>query len=343
MNVNRIVEVKGQNTLETVQDFLVAFLTGENVDVLFAPIVAADGTINATLVSNPMVLKNANPFVPVMVANAAKSVADATMQSDSRHIGAVLRPCEIRALIELSKRGRARLERVTVIGIDCLGTFDPPDFRQHLSRVGGVEGMLAQCMQVTETGEFACQTRLACQICERPAPRGADVTLGFIGVDATQEMLVIAADESTDRRLGLPEVTDREATESEVAKREAVLTNVIYRHAQIADREVARLGDQFGGLGGILAMLASCTECRECLSACPLYDGEIDDTSQPLLGQLGSVARWLVSCAGCGMCEEACPNDVPLAVVARALSRPIRDRMHYTPGLSVADKLPWVS
>ncbi len=342
MNVNRIIELRG-NTLGAIQDFLVSLLTRENVNALFAPVVAADGTVSATLVSNPQALKQANPFVPVMVGNAATTVAEATLKSEGRRIGAVLRPCEIRALIELSKRGRARLEHVTVIGIDCLGTFDPPTFKQRLAEAGGVEAMTAQCMQVTEAGEFACQTRTACQICERPAPRGADVTLGFIGVDATSELLVIAADEATDQRLGLPEVTDRLAAEHKVAQREAVLTEIIYRHKQAADRELARLDSRFGGLAEVLALLASCTECRACLQACPLYDGEIDDTSQTLIGQLGAVSKWLVSCAGCGMCEEACPNNVPLALVARALSRPIRDRLHYVPGQSVADKLPWTS
>jgi len=86
---------------------------------------------------------------------------------------------------------------------------------------GSATEMAMQCMQVAEEGEIACQTRTACQMCERPAPRGADVTLGFIGVNATKELLVIAADESTDVRLRLSEMTRREATEREVVKREA--------------------------------------------------------------------------------------------------------------------------
>ena len=114
-----------------------------------------------------------------------------------------MRPCEIRALIELSKRGRARLANVTVVGIDCLGTFEPFDYMRRMLTAGSAMQMAVQCMQVAEEGEFACKTRTACQMCERPAPRGADVTLGFIGVNATKELLVIAADESTDTRLRL--------------------------------------------------------------------------------------------------------------------------------------------
>jgi formate dehydrogenase (coenzyme F420) beta subunit len=341
MNVNRIIEVKERNTLGAVQDFMSSLLTREVVDALFVPQTAADGAVSAALVSHPDAIKRSNPFAPIMVANAAKQVAEATMKQPDRHIGAVLRPCEIRALVELAKRGRASLTNLTVVGIDCLGTFAPFDYMRRMLAAGGAMEMTTQCMQVAEEGEITCETRTACRMCERPAPRGADVTLGFIGVDAANELLVIAADESADARLRLDKVTDRVATEREVVRREATLTNIIHKHNAATDRELSKLEMSFGGLAGALTTLATCTECRSCLQACPLYDGELDDPRLSLVGQLGAVSRWLVSCSGCGMCEESCPNGVPLAVLARALSRPLRAKFDYTPGRSVEEKLPW--
>jgi len=343
MNVNRIIEVSEGNTLGAVQEFMASVLNRNLVDALFVPQTAADSTVSAALVSNPDAIKRSNPFAPIMVANAARQVAEATVKQPDRHIGAVLRPCEIRALVELAKRGRANLANLTVIGIDCLGTFAPFDYMRKMLGAGGATEMTAQCMQVAEEGEIACQTRTACQMCERPAPRGADVTIGFIGVDATKELLVIAADESADTRLRLGQVTRREATEREVVKREATLTHIIAKHNAYAERELAKLEMSFGGLAGALTTLATCTECRSCLQACPLYDGELDDPRLSLVGQLGAVSKWLVSCSGCGMCEESCPNGVPLSVVARALSRPLRAKFHYTPGRSVDEKLPWAT
>lgn len=341
MNVNRIIQVSEGNPLNAVQTFMSSFLERNLVDALFVPQTAADDTVSAALISHPEAIQRSNPFAPIMVANAARQVAEQTLEQPDRHIGAVLRPCEIRALVELAKRGRANLANLTVVGIDCLGTLAPLDYARQLHKVGSAIEMAALCMQVAEEGEMACQTRTACQMCERPAPRGADVTLGFIGVDATQELLVIAADESTDARLHLDEVTQREATEREVARREATLTNIIARHNAVADRELSQFEMSFGGWARALTTLATCTECRSCLQACPLYDGELDDPSLSLIGQLSAVARWLVSCSGCGMCEESCPNGVPLAVLARALSRPLRAKFDYTPGRSVEDKLPW--
>jgi formate dehydrogenase subunit beta len=343
MNVNRVIEVKEGNTLEAAQSFLSFLLQANAVDALFAPQTAADGTVSATLVSNPDALARSNPFAPIMVANAAKDVATATMKQPDRCIGAVLRPCEIRALVELAKRGRANLTNLTAVGIDCLGTLEPFEYMRKMLSAGGVAEMTTQCMQVAEEGEITCPTRTACQMCERPAPRGADVTLGFIGVDATRELLVIAADESADARLRLGEMTSRLAQESQVARREATLTNIIAKHNAVADRQLAQLEMSLGGLAGVLTTLATCTECRSCLQACPLYDGELDDTSQSLVGQLGAVARWLVSCSGCGMCQESCPNGVPLTALARALSRPLRAKLDYTPGRSVTEKLPWAT
>jgi formate dehydrogenase subunit beta len=343
MNVNRIVTVQDGNTLNAVQAFMSSFLERNLVDALFVPQTAGDGTVSAALISNPDAIKRSNPFAPIMVANAAKQVAEQTLKQPDRHIGAVLRPCEIRALVELAKRGRANLANLTVVGIDCLGTLQPFDYMRKLLQAGNPAHMPAQCMQVAEEGGMTCQTRTACQMCERPAPRGADVTLGFIGVDATHELLVIAADESADSRLKLSQVTRREATEREVVRREATLTNIIAKHNAFMDKELSKLEMSFGGLAGALTTLATCTECRSCLQACPLYDGELDDPTLSLVGQLAAVSRWLVSCSGCGMCEESCPNQVPLSVVARALSRPLRAKFDYTPGRSVEERLPWAT
>lgn len=343
MNVNRVLDIKGGDTLETARAFLAGLLRSGTLDALVVAQQAADGAVSAELVNDPAAIARSNPFAPVMMNNAAAAVARATRQDSRRSIGAVLRPCEVRALVELSKRGRARLVDLTVIGLDCLGTFNPPDYRLRLGKSGGIAAVTDECMQVAREGEITRQTRRSCQICERPAPRGADVTLGFIGVDAQTELLVIAADESADSRLRLAEFTSRMAREDEVARREAALTHIIARHNAAAERELADLETSVGGLAGVLTALVNCTECRACLQACPLYDGELDDTSLSLIGQIGAVGRWLVSCSGCGMCEESCPNGVPLSVLARALSRPLRNKLGYTPGQSVNDKLPWAA
>jgi len=343
MNVNRVIEVQQGNTLGAVQAFLSSLLTRNLVEALFVPQTAADGAVSAALISHPDAITRSNPFAPIMTANAAKQVADATIKQPERRLGAVLRPCEIRALVELAKHGRAHLANLTVVGIDCLGTFELFDYMRRLLTAGSAAGMTAQCMTVAEEGEMACETRTACRMCERPAPRGADVTLGFIGVDAARELLAIAADETADARLQLNEATSRVATEREVAQREATLTNIIAKHTACADQELARLEQAFGGLTGALTTLATCTECRACLQACPLYDGELDDPRLSLVGQLGAIARWLVSCSGCGMCQASCPNGVPLAVLARSLSRPLRAKFDYTPGRSVEEKLPWAT
>src|SRR5574340_470126 len=137
MNVNRIMPVSEGNTLGAVQEFIAAFLDRNLVDALFVPQTAADTTVSAALISNPDAIKRSNPFAPIMVTNAAKQVAEQTLRQPERHIGAVLRPCEIRALVELAKRGRANLANLTVVGIDCLGTFAPFDYMRKAVAAGG--------------------------------------------------------------------------------------------------------------------------------------------------------------------------------------------------------------
>jgi len=66
---------------------MASFLNRNVVDALFVPQTAADNTVSAALVSNPDAIKRSNPFAPIMVANAAKQVAEATMKQPDRHIG----------------------------------------------------------------------------------------------------------------------------------------------------------------------------------------------------------------------------------------------------------------
>jgi len=161
MNVNRIIPVSEDNTLGAVQEFMTSILNRNLVDALFVPQTAANSTVSAALVSNPDAIRRSNPFAPIMVANAARQVAEATLKQPDRHIGAVLRPCEIRALVELAKRGRANLANLTVVGIDCLGTFAPFDYMRKMLGAGGTTEMTVQCMQVARPARCASGLRRA--------------------------------------------------------------------------------------------------------------------------------------------------------------------------------------
>jgi formate dehydrogenase subunit beta len=359
MNINRIVQVRDGNALDTLREFLAGWWLNYKLDAMFAPMDLPDhSAVAAQVIEDPAELSSFNPFAPVLLDNSAASVSKFVKEHPADRLAAVLRPCELRAYIELQKRGtqqpgtrRPEEPKCVILGFDCLGTYYPADY-SRLVEAKSIEEMTREALRQAAEGGLRQQPfRTSCQMCDWPAPRGADMTIGTIGTSPDQYLLIIARDETTDAHLCLEKVTDKLAYESQVARREMVIgaiadTRAGMRKALIEEIQSPRL---FGDLGIILAWLANCTLCGKCLEACPLCGEEAGrpfspnrktDTGHTLLTDLVSVSRWLASCSGCGMCEEKCSQGVPVALLISALSHAIRSEIRYSAG-DPAGHLPW--
>ncbi len=117
-----IIPVENNETLAAVRGFLKRLLEAEVVDALLVPMETPSGAITPALVADPDLLDVANPLAPVMGLNAARVAGHVSVREPRRRIGVVLRPCELRALVELLKLQQASLDDMVTIGVDCLGT-----------------------------------------------------------------------------------------------------------------------------------------------------------------------------------------------------------------------------
>ncbi len=353
MNVNRILRVKHGNAVTTLQEFLTAWWRQYQLEALLAPAELSDHSgVAARVIQDPKKLSAVNPFAPVMLSNAASVLNQFVQRHRGARLAAILRPCELRALVELQKRGRLSfdLRAVVTIGVDCLGTFAPATYAQCV-KAHGAEVVTSEALCYAADGGFTPQRfRLACQACDWPAPQGADVIIGAIGVDPARYLLVIARDGATDSHLGLQAVANEMAVEAQVERREIAVGDVIDMRAK---RRAALLEEyRCKDVANALAWFANCSLCGDCLDACPLYDGELTgllgvhggtrQSRRAPLAELIDVSRWLASCAGCGMCEESCHNNVPLTLLMMAFSHHLREELHYTAG-NPAQRLPWLS
>src|SRR4030067_744676 len=123
-----IIPVNNGDPLAAIQDFLKRLLESGVVEALYVPLQVDGETVAPALVSDPSRLSQANPLAPLMPINGARAVSAITGKTPAARLGVVLRSCEIRALYELVKLQQASLEGVTVIGLDCPGTYELPDF-----------------------------------------------------------------------------------------------------------------------------------------------------------------------------------------------------------------------
>lgn len=358
MRTQSVVQVKNGDTLGATREFLKSLLDYRVVDSMLVPLeVPSADQVSPILVTEPAQLDAANPLAPVMRVNAAAVLARVQREAEAR-LGAVLRPCELRAVIELAKVGRIDLSRVVLIGIDCMGTYEPEAYTQIA--LASAESPTDEVLRWTRQGPIApYRLRNSCQMCEHFFAENADIAIGLIGMNV-RERLGVEMDAEIATRLGLaPAGPDgREKAIGRLA--------TIRRHRY--EEAVGRASQLLSDLPSLFSLVAPCTACGECVDACPfcgaeafvpkpskearadrLRDwpaGEGRMVRERAVSPLSGIIEWgrrAASCVGCGMCESACPRHVPLTAIQAALGRKLREEFSYVPGRSVGERLPWAA
>lgn len=360
MNVNRILHVREEDPVKTLQGFLAAWWGQLGLDAMLVPVQSQDqDVVSPQVISDPAELSKVNPFAPVMLANTATLIQDFVRDHPNGHLAVILRPCELRATIELRKRHRICYQQVyggneqeslVLIGVDCPGTFSEAVYAQHVdSQQEDGEILHVTRSYGKQQSYVPFEVRQTCQMCDSPGPMGADLTIGTIGIEPDGNLLMIARNEDIDDMLRLQNVTDGVASESQVEFREMMVGKLVDQRAE--KRSALMEGKTLPeDLTSALALFARCTLCADCLDACPLYDGELAgmlgagdgrQSGRPLLAELIRVSRWLASCSGCGMCRESCEQGIPLTQIVMVLSHRIQKELHYRPG-DPTHRLPWM-
>lgn len=337
MQVHSLLDIRNEDTLETTREFFKSILTKNLVDVLLIPLqVPNTEQVSLGLVKDPKQLDQANPFAPIMQTNGATVTAKIQHEENPARMGVVMRPCEMRAIIELAKLGRINLKRLMLIGIDCLGTFEPEAYVQltHTSATSPTEEML----RWTKQGPIApYRLRNACQMCEHFFPENVDIAIQLIGMNVHQH-LVIEAREDIAAQLDLNPTFAN-------GRGKALSRLATIRHHR-REQALAQVSEMLSGLPSILRLIAPCVACGECVEACPYCETNGSITSDKVSSTLLKIINWgrrTTSCVNCGMCESACPRHIPLTAIQAVLSQQMQKEFNYFPGRSIDERLPWVA
>jgi formate dehydrogenase subunit beta len=348
MLVSRVLEVDDAGPVAALQTFLSGLMQATEARRLLGPVAERPGVVNPQLVVQGAGMARVNPLLPLMHANAAAALRSALEDKGGGPMVAVLRPCEVRAVIELAKQSKIDLKDVLLVGVDCLSTYEPSYWEQgSLLHPGRPAWLESEALHLAETGQVRTEGyRLACELCDRPSAdyRAADLLIGLVGVP-NQERILILADETKDARWGLQSLTDRPATERETVDREVTLWRLGERRREAAAARLEALGLADAYPGVILGYMHKCNLCGECIDACPQWSEELRGAlalgKDAFIHALLTATQRLASCSGCGMCQVHCAEGIPLSAIQRSLSQQIQQRMHYVAGRDVHDPLPW--
>jgi formate dehydrogenase subunit beta len=364
MAVTAKIDVKDKDILGSLRGFFKDLLeTGDIQSLLVPQHLPMKDMVMPTLVTDPSHLDRVDPLAPAFPMNAAKIVARLTRKPMGAKVAALLRPCEIRAFVELVKLKQGRLDEVILIAMDCLGAMPNKDYFQLVaqkaaeSTVAFYESMLGGKSTETEGLDLAT----ACKACEYPVAENADIIIGLYGMDIGQSVLVQSRTDAGDHILNQMNLS---ATDEPRARQDAI-KDVIKQRTQYRDDMFARTREATDSLEKMSNYFATCVNCYNCRVACPVcyckecvfvtdvfnHDpsqylqwanrkGIIKMPTDTLFYHLTRLAHMSTACVGCGQCSNACPNDIPVMELFRMVAQGTQQAFDYQAGRSPEEAPP---
>lgn len=357
------IQVEGNNPVLALQGFLKGLLGGESIGGVLVPVHHfGKGMPMPTLVTDPAQLSGADPLAPAFPMNSAKLLSRLTRGQAGERIAAVMRPCEIRAFVELVKLNQGSLDNVILVGMDCLGAYDNVNYKLFLGDQEPFDATLGfhgvNGIGVTAGGVGIAN---ACKACEHPSPTNADIVVGVVGADlraSIPAMATSARGEALLSALGLPEVPSSNGRDAALAA--LVETRTAYRDAMIEQTKSVT-----GTLTDLSEYLAGCVNCYNCRVACPVCyckecvfntdvfehkpwqyvewakrKGSLKMPTDTIFYHLTRMAHMSMACVGCGQCSNACPNDIPVMELFRTVAARTQASFDYEPGRSLEEPPP---
>lgn len=356
------INVENGDVVGALRGFLSWLMESGMVEALYVPMETDDGIVSPALVTDVRLLERANPLTPILPINGARAVSALTGKGAPVRMAAVLRSCELRALIELVKLQQATLEGVTLIGIDCSGTYDI-DAYVRVQKNGGLD--LATYLKAAQVGAHpeldGLEMREACRMCIKPVSDLADIQLQLFGGDLSLGITVQMSEE-TGSLLGIPQ--DENSNE----QRGQVIDNLLKTRNNYREQALGDIRKEMNSNGGLGSLFAACIRCHNCMTACPIcycktclfrtaafdhapehyfssakHKGGMRLLSDTMLFHMTRLNHMSASCVSCGMCTSACPSDIPVGMIFSVVGAQVQAAFDYEAGRNLDEALPLIT
>jgi len=347
-----------KNVHEGVRGFLRFLLEKEKVKAILCLTGNSDeGGISYSLISDPELIKDTEPFFPVMPSNAANVLSQLTLTGPlPEKIAAVIRPCELRGFIELVKRSQGSTENILFISYTCGGVFPVEEMVD-----GKINDKINKYWKSIEKNEINDDIRDTCKACEEFIPDNADITVFLAGNSEINSKCLLFL--NNEKALEFAKESEGEITDIELNTGKL---NEIKKNR--TDGKI-KLYDEYTienlGLKGLIDIFGRCIGCHACGNACPAcfcslcYFDSIESELKPsdcefelnkkgamrqppntINYHLGRMVHTSISCVGCGSCSDVCPVDIPVSTIFKRVGESVQESYNYKPGKDLEEELP---
>lgn len=351
---------------EAIKGFLKSLLEKEVVEAILIPkgLPSGDGFVQ-TLIHDPEKMDGVCALSPTMPVQSAKVASLLSIKNLNRKVAAVLKACEIRAIVELAKFLQVKLDNLCLIGVDCPGTFEVSDYSKMVQEGKGGDKLTVEFLKGMEKGEVILPSgyafRPACEMCEYPVPR-ADIHIKLFGYKTDQE-IGVEIGEKLEKELEEKGILSFSGNEP--SSRKEIVDRVVAERAKKRDAAFQEFSGGVKDLQSFLDRFSTCIRCHNCMVACPIcyckecvfrtaifeHEGDqflrwadrkggIRMPTDTLIFHLIRMSHMVTSCIGCGLCDSACPSRLPVATLFRSVGDKIQKMFKYVPGRDVNEVPP---
>ncbi|MCK4347695.1 MAG: hypothetical protein KAW47_03680 [Thermoplasmatales archaeon] len=346
------------STKKSIIDFLEKAMDKGVFDAVIVPMrVPAGDSFAYVLIKDKSLFKDAFPIPPVMFVQGAKAVSSVTrLGKGNMKIAALMRPCEIRATIELAKLGQTDLENMTLISMDCPGVLPTSDF------LSDPEKGMKQFDEAAKNLDDKIM-RPVCQICDKSSMMAGDLHIGTLGAKKDTFFVISNSQKGNDilDKLGI-------SLKDNIDSWHAKVKNISEEKLKKRKKAHKDLKSEIGGLDNLLDAYNQCINCHNCMRVCPVcycrlcyFDsdnvkhpsedylqmaeskGSIRFLPDTIFFQMGRMMHMSLSCVSCGACEDACPVSIPVAQIFSMISDETQGLFDYVSGRSLEEPLPLVA
>lgn len=346
------VKIKSADIRSAIKDFISSAVEKDQFQLVLMPMkVPAENSYAWMMIKDKDILKQAHSIAPIMPVNAANAIKRYTRKgSGSYKIAAVIRPCELRAVVELVKLNQIKTEDLTLITYDCNGAIPMQNYIAD-PKIG--EENFDSILSGSGTDELLKDT---CRICDKfSISEAADLHFA----DNKNEIIIIANSEKGKAVVEVQDITSEVTTWSEkIEKRTA-------ERKEIREKEFKNIEKIAVGLDKLSETFADCIGCHNCNSVCPIcycrqcyFDsvvnkpnsdfimlradkkGSLGYPQDKIMFHVGRMAHMSLSCINCGLCSDVCPVDIPVAKIFSFTGDKTQKAFEYEPGRSTDEALP---
>lgn len=295
-------------------------------------------------------------------------IVQAVCANPGMKIAAVLKGCDAKAVIELTKRSRLDRDDLFLIGLNCSGTISPTKARTFIRNMCGIHPDLVDSLiirngrAVIRAGDISREYSLesieeegfgrrdSCKRCDTPIPRQCDIVCGswgLVGEHAENATFIevcskkgsVFLDEA--RKNGYITIIPADPKGIEARSRvEAAMQTLSEKKRKIM---FSKIGSGLSRLTWIMKETSRCIKCYQCSQACPLCFCQDCQTKKPWLVKPGEIPPPLMfhlirfshiadSCINCGQCQDRCAMDIPVSLMMHALQAELELMFGYHPG-----------